>query len=347
MIECRLLCHSRSSHLSQALTGFALLRRSGLTRVTQRCGRPDWIADPRPAEAHLRVLLDRSIRVHYDMHDSGRILEEAADSADFYFKRSYDPTAIPPRLADKVFPFGFNYRLYPDGFDALELRRMVRLRGNWRVELLQLAQFAGLHHAPTVGKMHEPPRYGQEPHVLFMTRTWDPAECALPNLKEERERLNESRARCVALLRREFGRHFTGGLEPTAYALKHFKEHIIEDRGRTRQDQYLETLRRAPICVATTGLHGSNSWKTGEYIAFSKAVLSEPLRYAVPGEYRAGLQYLEFETPERCVEHAVRVFKDRHLREELMRRNYEYYCRYLRPDKLVLRTLAIAMGAQA
>jgi hypothetical protein len=59
-------------------------------------------------------------------------------------------------------------------------------------------------------------------------------------------------------------------------------------------------LRDYPICVATTGLHGSIEWKMAEYIAVSKAIVSEELNYSVSADFARGKNCLDFTTPEEC-----------------------------------------------
>ena len=92
--------------------------------------------------------------------------------------------------------------------------------------------------------------------------------------------------------------------------------------------------------MATTGLNGSNGWKLGEYVALSKAVISEPLVFQVTGDFAKEKNYLEFTDPEKLVTAATRLFDDKTLRLALMINNYRYYQAYLRPDALILNTLA-------
>ena len=96
--------------------------------------------------------------------------------------------------------------------------------------------------------------------------------------------------------------------------------------------------------MATTGLHGSIGAKFAEYIAQAKAIVSEPLNYQVPGNLSSEVNYLEFTSIDGCVESAVRLIDDRDLRVSMMMDNCRYYHAYLRPDALILNTLAIAMS---
>jgi hypothetical protein len=42
------------------------------------------------------------------------------------------------------------------------------------------------------------------------------------------------------------------------------------------------------------GLYESNGWKLGEYVAGSKAIVSEHLHYDAPGNFSPEQNYLEF-----------------------------------------------------
>ncbi len=181
--------------------------------------------------------------------------------------------------------------------------------------------------------------------MLFMVRAWDP-DNSPPGLpqeqRQERAAINETRARCVSLLRKEFGSRFFGGFAHTSYAIDHFRAQLLDDRTDCSKRNYVRLLQRHPICVATTALHKSIGWKLGEYVAFSKSIVSERLNFTVPGRFERDRNYLEFETPEQCVHQAARLFEDGQLRHQMMEKNWDYYRTHLAPDRLVLRTLNLA-----
>jgi hypothetical protein len=54
---------------------------------------------PRDARlAHLLVVVNGSVRIYYDNHDSDEIDGDVAEGVDFYFKRSYSRRSIPTHL---------------------------------------------------------------------------------------------------------------------------------------------------------------------------------------------------------------------------------------------------------
>lgn len=343
MLACRMLCKSNSSHLSQVFTGFALLRDAGKISFSQECGerhrldvsKPQHLRDAR--NAHVVVLVNRDVKLYYDCHDSCEIDETAAREVDYYFKRSYAESEVTASLKGKVFPLGLNYPVWPAEPDRFERQRRAAFKQGTANEAL---------FRPTIENMFSAPDETCAPGVLFVTRAWEPfdnPERADEKIAE-RVRLNETRARCVELLRRELGEIFFGGFSHTDYAVRNFPHVLLPDKELYSKERYVEILRRHPICVATAGLHGSIGWKMGEYVAFSKAIVSERLGYRLPGDFEAGENYLEFDEPRQCLEGVRRLLSDAALRRGMMKRNHGYYLEYLKPDAMVERTLSIALS---
>ncbi len=124
---------------------------------------------------------------------------------------------------------------------------------------------------------------------------------------------------------------------------KHFPDCLISDPKMSNFKNYIQIMKQIPIGIATTGLHDSIGWKFAEYVAFSKAVVSEKLHYYVPG-LKEGRNYLAFESADECVQQATRLMQDRSLREEMMRNNHTHYLNYGRPDVMVWRALNLTLG---
>jgi hypothetical protein len=304
--------------------------------------------------AHLDVLLDGDVRIHFDTHDSVEIAEEELDHCDFYFKRSYS-TAYVETLREnqrqKVLPLGLNYLVLPDRVDRFSIGRSLSLDGvsaparSAFKQALDVRNLLGFQ--PRLARMESQPDLNAPPKVLFQVAAYDPFDD--PNRSQdkidERMFINQMRARCIRILKEELGDRFSGGFIASPYSLEHYAELTVSD-GPAAQEQYLETLRSVPICVATTGLHGSTGWKFAEYVAFAKAILSEPLLYDVPPPFAEGRNYLAFTTPQECLSGAVKLIEDASLRRELMRNNTVYYRSQLRPDALIRNALTKALVAK-
>jgi len=146
------------------------------------------------------------------------------------------------------------------------------------------------------------------------------------------------RANCIYKLRHEFGNLFIGGLAPSVDALKNYPDCVV-DRKIITKKSYLKLLKNSTICIATEGLFGSNGWKLGEYIAGAKAIVTEKLRHEVPGEFKKGVNYLEFSSPDQCLECVQTLINNPKMRYQMMKENYSYYNNFLRPDILILNSI--------
>jgi hypothetical protein len=89
------------------------------------------------------------------------------------------------------------------------------------------------------------------------------------------------------------------------------------------------------------GVHESIGWKTAEYVAASKAIVNEELKYTVTGSFEKGKNYLEFTSVDDCLAAVERLVLDSAFRNEMKKRNREYYDEYLHPKKLIENSLKI------
>jgi hypothetical protein len=357
-LACTVLYQSTSPHLTQLYTGLLLLHKQGFLRLTQRA-RPTPIRydSIRPhlrdaGHAHLDVVLEDTIRLHVDTHDSEDIALGELDECDFYFKRSYSPQVVrglPAAQRRKILALGLNYCVVPDGVDLFAARRGIRVARGFRAKVHACRQALALRtpfsHDPNLSALEHGPDFDAEPRVLFFVAAYDPYDD--PNRSQdkfdERISINETRARCIRALREALGDRFTGGFIPSAFAVQHYPD-LIADREATTQRRYFAGVRAHPICVATTGLHGSTGWKLAEYVAFARAILTEKLAYRVPGDFCQEQNYVEFATPEECAAASLRLVEDHSLRQRLMLNNASYYRRFLRPDSLVRNAIDTALS---
>jgi hypothetical protein len=358
-ITCELLSSSNTGHLQQVYTGFHLLHGGHVIKLSQRICKKELIDTTKPPHLrdakryHLKVLVNRDRVIYYDCHDSFEIDGDALSKVDFYFKRSYSPKEI-DKLNDKqkIFPLGLNCEPYVRGFDIFLLNRTILSTGTAKLRNLVVAMeldrvFGGsiisVDRADTLGVY---PDFNLPPRILFMVRAFGPEFARSKQKHEENESINNTRAECIRLLKKEFGKHFLGGFIHEDYAATKFKDCLAPNNNLSRRGSYVQLMKEFPICVATTGLHGSIGWKMAEYVSYAKAIVTEKLNYRLPGHFENGENYLDFVSAEGCVEASVRLVSDPRLRSSLMMNNYRYYHSYLRPDSLVLNTLATAMFSQ-
>lgn len=362
-INCTLYCHSCSSHLQQLYTGFDMLAESGTIKLRQKFVNSSSISASRKkhlkkaARAHLIVELltgerQKSI-LHFDNADSPEIDESNLQNCDIYFKRSFSRRYINERHSehkDNIYPLGLNYRVLPNRFNMTTLYRNVSLANSIREKLGGVRSSIDIKNKtkfyPRLRNLHALPLVSYEPKVLFMVTAYDPYDNPKrPKEKiEERIHNNEFRANCVRALRNELGPKFFGGFIHNKYTREHYKDVLLDNPQSGKKQNYLQILREFPVCVATTGLHGSIGWKFAEYVAFSKAIVSEKLNYEVPGFFQPGHNYLEFFSPEDCVEQSMKLLSNQQLRTKLMLNNSIYYHQYVKPDMLVFNAICVAMN---
>ena len=357
-LECELIAYGDGEHVQQIYTGFNLLHRQGVISVKQTIP-PDCLLNKTdPARwvdyrfSNVRAVVDGAT-VCYDLHDWNWIDERLLSEVDFYFKRSFDPQHVATlRERRKVFPLGLNYPVRSAVADPLRFRRSAFYAGGARVKAILKSLMIdrllrGGGDAERLDNLEAVPDFTTEPRVLFMARAWDTEQILDSTQRDVVDALNHTRAECVRRLRKELGHRFFGGLTHDTFAATHFRDVLLPDPGLGNKRRYLEVLKGYPVCVATTGLNRSNGWKLGEYVAHSKAIVTEPLCYMVPGHFARPSHYLEFTTPDQLLEATIRLLEDRELRCGMMMNNYRYYRAFVRPDALVLNTLATALGRDA
>lgn len=354
-MKCAMFAYSTSPHVSQIYTGFSLLAAGGKISLTQTFRKYDYVGaelmkNLGPSDLNgLFVVLNEKKILFYDTSDGPKLQAEAVEISDAYFKRSYVGGAIPDRYKTRVYPLGLNYELYAGKLNRYEMSRFLLrktiLERFPREFLKRMAELVSLSFLPTVENMSAPPAYDHDPRVLFMARAWDPSGEGTELSADEQDgrlRINEMRARCIERLRKELGSRFYGGFAHTKYAVQHYGRLLLDSPLISGKKNYLSLLRQYPICIATTGLYGSIGWKMAEYVAFSKAIVSERLTCVVPGGFEANKNYLEFDTPETCLQQTMKLIEDTQSRQRMMDDNWTYYKTYVSPDHLVLRTLNIA-----
>jgi hypothetical protein len=342
-------------HLGQVTTGFCELAYAGVVDLA--------FATQEPAPAQGKALIEATIEgrhVVYDTRDGNNLFQNDSydgenfdrelDTLSMYFKRSYDPPHYATlRNAHKIRPLGLNYRVssrhntvdrgtHP--FDPRQLVKGVIERNRLAASVLKLEG----GRAVWVENFEHPPEPDKQPAVLFMARLWDPYGEQDADARQQRVVINETRVACVRALRESFGPRFVGGLAANDYAKKLAPDCLLPSVKASDKRRYLDRVRSASICVATTGLHDSIGWKMAEYVAASKAIVSEPLLRALPGSFSPGLNYLEFTSPDELVLSIERLLADSELRSEMMCANRNYYESWVRPSSLILNTIETVLG---
>ena len=343
---------SDAEHLQQIYTGFKLLDDKNIVNLKQIIPK-EFLLNKQDSTRwddyeffNITVIINHKIRVCYDTHDWNWIDESVLRGVDFYFKRSYDENYLAQlNEKHKVFPLGLNYQVSSDKVDLFRLKRAAFYAGKDKIKLilkaLRIDNFLPNSETERLDRMESAPDFSLEPKILLMARAWNTETILDPAQTEIVEEINEIRAAAIRKLRLEFGEKFFGGLMRDDYSEKHFKDVLLPDNSLSNKRNYLKTLKSFPICVTTKGLNNSNGWKLGEYVAFSKAIVTEPLHFQVTGNFAKEKNYLEFTNTNELISSVSRLFDDKNLRDSLMKNNHDYYRNFVRPDALVLNTLKI------
>ena len=107
----------------------------------------------------------------------------------------------------------------------------------------------------------------------------------------------------------------------------------------TQRYNFINLINRSLICITSTGLHRSIGWRFGEFVAAGKAILSEPLHFAIPGNFQEGKNYLSFNSIDEVVDKCDDLLCNPDKIHAMEYENFYYYFHYLKPDILILNTL--------
>jgi hypothetical protein len=351
-LKCILNIFSTSEHISQVVTGFLMLQKKGI--IDLKIKYISSITNNYPFPQLVEVIID-DIVIAYDMADGcweKTTVEPYLEKVDFYFKRSFNPEYHHDYLnASRIYPLGFNYHVTTNNNPLDKINIILKLNhcmNNYKkmanIFTKYIYNYNFYFH---VDKFEDTPRYSLHPSILFLTKIWSPYGESGESFvsiedKIEREYINKMRVECVRRLRKEFGNRFIGGLIPSKYTCKNFSEYVVNPV-ITNRINFLRLIKNSDICIATMGLYKSNGWKLAEYIAASKAIVTEKLHYAVPGNFSIGVNYLQFNNADECIEQTYKLVNNNDFAFEMKVNNYNYYNSYLRPDSLILNSLIIAL----
>lgn len=337
------LFYQKSRHLNQLYTGFYDLEKKGLIKL-------DVIYSKSVKEKSgiLRAQINGK-NVIYDAKDGFNWTSGGMDEgllffknnytqADYYFKRSYK-SFLNDMIPAKVYPLGFNYNVSPEDFLTVFKKNEWKILSpsvkNTIISVLNVNQSfiksKEIEHIPQLSMPGYPP-------VLFFTRLWEPGKDDEAVYKEELYLINQSRIDSIRKCREAFGNRFLGGLYDNRYTRKLAPDIIVSEK-YTKKKNYLHLVKKSSIGIATTGLHKSIGWKMGEYVAASKAIITEPLNYDIPGDFIENKNYLAFHDSQELLKNIDDLLSNPGKVFDMMCNNYFYYNRYLKPENLILNTL--------
>lgn len=210
-----------------------------------------------------------------------------------------------------------------------------------RIKLLKNETNQGAGITRNKGFLEIIPNVSNNPKILFLTRLWEPNPLKDNASKIELEyynetiQLNKVRMDALNMIHTQFNERSTIGINDIPYSRRMAPDFILP-KEKTHRRNFINMMKEHEICITSTGLHKSTGWRFGEFVAASRAIISEPLNYVVPGNFD---NYLPFNNIEELYLAIEKLVNDKELRYDMMKRNNIYYNNYLKPDRLILNTI--------
>lgn len=237
-------------------------------------------------------------------------------------------------------PLGLYYPVYEDHLSLNGLKRILcngSMRENVVTALYSSQIVSHLKVIPKISNTCQYPLVNNK--IIFCVKAWDPDEHKDENIKLDREKVNNSRHECIKLLKKEFNDLFFGGFIIDEFSKKKYPDSLLPSIDVSNKKNYMKILREHSICVATAGLFGSVGAKLAEYVAHSKAIVTENININVPGDFLEGSNYLTFTGPEDLANKIDFLISNLEYMREMQLQNYRYFNNYVRADSLVMNTL--------
>ena len=288
----------------------------------------------------------------FDLRDTGDILTETLQTSDRYLKRSYscewiNENAIAQRQQQKIMPYGLYYpcksqyqaATYTNRITTLEHLISYQIASKQFIQSLR-SNFRKVSFERMIPEtqVETDSKASAERLILFQTRVYDPKQfedeyVEYLNIKE----LNSVRVETIRRLKDKFGERFVGGLKKTSFSESKYPDCITPFN--TGKNEYIKLMKRCLITIASSGLVGSNGAKLAEYIAASRCVVTEPLRYELPTPLEEETNIMTFRSPEECVSACERISQDSELANAMRQNNEAYYNQHAKPSALILSCL--------
>lgn len=352
-------------HLSQILAGYQLLQDDGILKYSTEYN-PNYIKQKYIHNVLIEVNFNNGLRICYDLADGYQSFidmpkfDAILDTVDFYFKRSCD-FKINKSLNNnqKIKPLGFNY---PVSCQKNPYDRFVYATNNpidyakkYVSYLRNIKKYQPFYYYDKFE--NTPKEHDRKYKILYSVRLWNHQEITLESvqngfpelelnkakqvldkLQSDWKSVTNERIEQIRALKETFGEQFLGGVIKNEYSLK-IASDIIAPKEIVNRLNYIQLIKGDYVCIANRGLYNSTGWKFGEYIAASRAIITEPLAYEVVGNFEENKNYLTFNSTEKLLNQAKYLLENPKKIFEIERNNHNYYNEYLRPDKLIISTL--------
>lgn len=355
--------NNKENHLSQIIAGFTLLKKQNLLNLST-------IFDTKLKESQIhneliKVEIGNKVLI-YDLADGYQsfhdmqVFDNLLNNVDFYFKRSYDETQHDIlKNKKKIKPLGLNYHVSCKGnpFDTFQ-PKSNNSASIFKEYIAFLRYYKRFHKNIYYPKFENIPSPSIEPYkILYSVRLWNPDTVKKENISKGYPNLNEfevsrvfekwqsnlenvtkQRIEIARSLKETFGDTLIGGISEDLYSIKMAPD-LIAPNTLTMKYMFMKLLKTNVICVSSEGLHHSIGWKFAEFVAASKAIITDKLRYSLPGDFEKNKNYLEYNNINELINQTSSLLKNKPLINQMEIENHNYYKKYVQPDQLVLNSL--------
>ena len=275
--------------------------------------------------------------IFFDLSDSSILNKKVYENSDFYVKRMLLKSDF--QRYQKLIPFGLNYQVfYKNNYlkgqffrNKKMLKYSMRYSGlaSWCFNIKDCIRHNNLSNMESI------PANGKQ--IIFRSRLWNPENNEIEWKKEERKKINDERIKINRLLKKNYDAYFKGGIQKDELSLKLCPDLILTDK-EYHKSSYVKRLKETSIGIVNPGLEQSISWKFGEFISHSMAILTSPIaKYKLLGEIEEGKNFLVYNDLEECLLLIEKLFSNDNLRCEMQKENQKYYTNYLHPGMKLLR----------
>ncbi|MBZ9632368.1 glycosyltransferase [Salegentibacter sp. LM13S] len=311
-------------HFTQLITGLEYLRDQGEIDLK-------YIIEDHIYPVDIFKIRYSNKIIFFDMADSCIIKDSLYEESDFYFKRMLLKKDFWEK--SKLRPYGLNYQVYYKNkflkYLFIKNKRLLKYSLRFSPIASSVLNIKDCIINNELSKMQSVP--STRIQILFRSRLWNPDNNELHWKKEERKVLNEERIRLNRILKKHYGSNFKGGIQKDQFSVHQCKDLLLRKQEYHKRN-YLKILKSSSIGIVNPGLEGSISWKFGEYISHSLAIISTPIEeFELLGPLQEEEHYLTYNSPEECLEKTERLYSNNNLRRSIQQANREYYQNWLHP----------------
>lgn len=326
--------NSTLGHFSQLITGLQYLKENKKIDLTYKLELNKYPID-------LFKIQYNELLIFVDMSDNSDFNHEIYEQCDFYIKRMLlvsDFDKYP-----KLIPYGLNYQIYNNNnfakFAFLKNRKLLKYSMRYSTALSTILNIKDCIINNNLSNMNSLPMDGNK--ILFRARLWDPENNHIEWKKKEREILNNERISINRKMKILYGEGFAGGIQKDAFSLKECPDLLLLD-GEYHKRNYLKLLQSCSIGIVNQGLEDSITWKMGEYVSHSMAIISNPIeKYKLLGPFQENVNYLSYNSLSECLIKTELLYSSISVRKDMQEANRSYYSNYLHPGVKLSRIFSL------